>query len=135
LLESNGRIVAKVAPIVSKENLQRIMVDTVCPKATMVSDAFRVYNGLGKRFKHIIINHSDGIYVENGFTTNGIENYWSVLKRGIYGIYHSVSRKHLQRYCDEFSFRYNSKHITDDERFENSVKNSQGRLKYKHLIR
>lgn len=70
----------------------------------------------------------------NGFHTNGIENFWNVLKRGIYGIYHQVSRKHLQRYCDEFGARYNTRELKDNQRFELSVQKSNGRLKYKQLI-
>jgi hypothetical protein len=63
-----------------------------------------------------------------------MEGYWSILKRGIYGIYHQVSPKHLQRYCDEFAARYNTRKVADHERFEQSVKNSEGRLKYNDLI-
>ena len=73
-------------------------------------------------------------YHKNGFHTNTVEGFFSILKRGIYGIYHSVSPWHLQRYCDEFASRYNSRKITDDERFELSIKNSDGRLKYNQFI-
>lgn len=73
-------------------------------------------------------------YVVNGFHTNGIENYWSLLKRGIYGIYHSASPKHLQRYCDEFSFRYNTRKLTDCERFNLTLTRMEGRLTHKQLI-
>jgi len=105
------------------------MVKTVSKDAIMVSDAFKVYNRLKEQYKHVIVNHTAGEYVLNGFHTNGIENYWSVLKRGIYGIYHQVSVKHLQRYCDEFSARYNTRDLKDCERFQLSVQNSDGRLK------
>jgi ISXO2-like transposase domain len=66
--------------------------------------------------------------------TNNIEGFWAVLKRGVYGIYHQVSPKHLKRYCNEFSYRYNSRQIADNEIFEISLKNTNGRLKYKDLI-
>jgi len=81
-----------------------------------------------------VVNHSQDEYVKDGFHTNSIEGFWSLLKRGIYGIYHQVSEKHLQRYCDEFAARYNTRKIADNERFQNAVQNSEGRLKYNQLI-
>jgi hypothetical protein len=73
-------------------------------------------------------------YVNGSFHTNSIENFWSLLKRGIIGIFHQVSAKHLQRYCDEFASRYNTRQIKDHERFEFVVSHSDGRLKYADLI-
>lgn len=71
---------------------------------------------------------------ENKFHTNNIENFWSLLKRGIVGIYHFTSIKHLSRYCDEFAHRYNTRNIKDNDRFDFNISNSEGRLKYKDLI-
>jgi ISXO2-like transposase domain len=70
----------------------------------------------------------------NGYHTNGMENYWSLLKRGIYGIYHQVTPKHLQAYCDEFSFRFNSRKMKDADRFKMSLQKLEGRLTYKTLV-
>lgn len=66
--------------------------------------------------------------------TNLVENFWSVMKRGVYGTYHQISFKHLQRYCDEFSYRYNTRKIKDNERFELTLKRVEGRLSYKTLV-
>ena len=66
--------------------------------------------------------------------TNNVEAFWSVMKRGVYGIYHQISYKHLQRYCDEFSYRYNSRKLNDGERFELTLKQLEGRLSYKQLV-
>ena len=63
-----------------------------------------------------------------------MENYWSVLKRCIYGIYHQVSEKQLQRYCDEFAFRFNSRKMKDNDRFELTLSRLAGRLKYDDLV-
>jgi hypothetical protein len=70
----------------------------------------------------------------NNFHTNSIEGFWSLLKRGIFGIYHSVSPKHLNKYCDEFSYRYNTRNIADASRFTLSLGKANGRLTYKRLI-
>lgn len=102
----------------------------------MVTDSYSMYAYLSKggEFTHVVVNHSTGQYVNGKFHTNGIENFWSQLKRGIYGIYHQVSPWHLQRYCDEFAARYNSRTVTDNERFEGVLKGSEGRLTYNKLI-
>ena len=80
------------------------------------------------------MNHTRGEYVRNTLHTNSIEGYWSQFKQSIYGIYHQVSPKHLNRYCDENSYRYNSREITDMERFSVSLTQTEGRLTYKRLI-
>jgi hypothetical protein len=64
-----------------------------------------------------------------------IENFWSLLKRGVIGIYHYTSAKHLDRYCTEFAHRYNTRKIKDNDRFDFNISNSEGRLKYKDLIK
>ncbi len=81
-----------------------------------------------------MVNHGQEEYVRGAFHTNTIEGYWSFLKRGIYGIYHHVSAKHLQRYCDEFSYRYNTRDIGDNERFVLSFRTSERRLTYNKLV-
>jgi hypothetical protein len=80
-------------------------------------------------------NHINGEYVSGKAHTNTIEGFWSIMKRGIYGIYHSVSHKHLNRYCNEFGYRYNTRQLSGVERFEDAVKNvSNARITYKGLI-
>jgi hypothetical protein len=62
---------------------------------------------MGKNYDHRRINHAEKIYVMGDIHTNTIEGFWSLLKRGIGGVYHSVSTKYLQTYCDEYAYRYN----------------------------
>ena len=101
----------------------------------LVTDGFGAYNGLKNEFKdHIIVNHEQDEWVKGEFHTNTIEGFWSLLKRGVYGIYHSVSPKHLNRYSDEFSFRYNTRKMKDGERFKHTFSLVEGRLTYKELI-
>ena len=90
------------------------------------------YNAL-LRFNHAIVKHGEGIYVVGGAHTNTIEGFWSLLKRGIVGIYHQVSVKHLDKYIDEFEFRYNSRTLTEGERFASMLSLTEKRLTYNEL--
>lgn len=98
----------------------------------MVSDRLSMYAFLGNdnNFRHVVVDHSKGEYVKGGFHTNGFENFWSHLKLGIIGTFHQVSPQHLQRYCDEFAARYNSRDIKDQEMCDWTLQSSDGRLKY-----
>jgi transposase-like protein len=134
LLERDGKVVAFVVPDTKAKTIKPIMRKLVGKDATIVTDAYKSYNGLEKEFKHIVVKHVDGRYVvDNTFHTQNIENFWSLFKRGIIGNYHFVSPKHLQRYCAEFSLRYNTRKLTDSDRFHNTLVNCKGRLKYDDL--
>lgn len=136
IVETGGKVVVKVTDWVSKKNAKALIEKHVETGSTVTTDGYTMYAYLGRdeKFKHVMVDHSSGQYVNSGFHTNGIENFWSLLKRGIIGIFHQVSPWHLQKYCDEFASRYNSRLITDCERFAVSVGNSRGRLKYNQLI-
>jgi len=100
-----------------------------------MTDELNSYTDLDIDFlHHYSVNHGKKEYVRGRVHTNGIESFWALLKRGIFGIYHSVSKKHLDKYVDEFEFRFNSKHIKDVERFSMMLKACDGRLMYKNLI-
>ena len=83
---------------------------------------------------HSVVKHNQGQYVNGRIHTNTIEGFWSLLKRGIFGIYHFTSKKHLQMYVDEFVFRYNSRKIGESERFNLLLQNIENRITYKELI-
>lgn len=100
----------------------------------VVTDEWLGYKNLSKDFNHVVINHRENEYVRGGFTTNNVENFWSLLKRGIYGIYHQVSPKHLNKYCDEFAFRFNARNTSTNDKFDFSLINSS-KLTYKELIK
>jgi transposase-like protein len=136
IVETGGKVVVKVSTWMTKRMAQELIEKHVQEGSNMVTDGYSMYAFLGRddRFKHFIVDHKAGHYVNSGFHTNGIENFWSILKRGIIGIFHQVRPQHLQRYCDEFAARYNTRKIKDHERFELYVKNSDGRLKYAQLI-
>lgn len=136
IVETGGNVSVKVTEWVTRQEVKNLIDTTVQKGSTMVTDGYAMYAYLknSKEFTHVVVDHSKGQYVRGGFHTNGIENFWSLLKRGIIGIFHQVSPWHLQRYCDEFAARYNSRKITDADRFALSVRNSAGRLKYAQLI-
>lgn len=112
LIETGGKVITSVTPWVTRRAAEKLIRENMDIHAIMVTDAYGIYSRVGQSFQHVIVNHSNGVYKdESGFHTNGIENFWSLLKRDIYGIYHQVSRKHLQRYCDEFAGRFNTRKI------------------------
>ena len=85
-------------------------------------------------YDHKVVKHSANQYVNGRVHTNTIEGFWSLLKRGIFGIYHFTSKKHLQYYVDEFVFRFNTRHGSENERFNLLLQNIENRITYKELI-
>ena len=107
----------------------------VAPSATVITDAHLGYKGLDEEFQaHESVNHLAMEFRRGIAYTNSIEGFFSVFKRTIFGTYHQVSPKHLHRYCVETSYRFNSRKITDAERFRIVMSNPEGRLTYKELI-
>lgn len=136
IIETGGKVVVKVSEFISKKEAKKIIDQHVAQSATMVTDGYAMYAYLsrGTQFTHVVVDHKNGQYVNGGFHTNSIEGFWGLLKRGIIGIFHQVSPWHLQRYCDEFAARFNTRGLKDAERFILSLQNSEGRLKYNQLI-
>jgi transposase-like protein len=114
IVERGGsrRVRAIAASDVTRKTLHGIAKEFIMPASTIFTDELPAYHGLDKinGYAHRRINHSAGVYVQGDVHTNTIEGFWSLLKRGIGGVYHSVSAKHLQSYLDEYSFRYNRRH-------------------------
>jgi transposase len=110
MVERGGRVIAKVTPDVKSKTILPIVAEKVLPSSIIYTDEYTIYDNvgwMGKNYQHRRINHSAKVYVMGNIHTNTIEGFWSLLKRGIGGVYHSVSAKYLQSYCDEYSFRYN----------------------------
>jgi transposase-like protein len=129
-----GDIHTKVVPNTKASTLKPIISEMVENGSIVVTDEWLGYKNLSKDFNHVVINHRENEYVRGGFTTNNVENFWSLLKRGIYGIYHQVSPKHLNKYCDEFAFRFNARNTSTNDKFDFSLINSS-KLTYKELIK
>lgn len=134
ILERDNKVVVAHVPDTSAESLQPIIYERVEAGAIINTDEWTGYNGLNEIYKHQIVNHGRGEYVTGNSHTNTLEGFWSLLKRGIYGIYHQVSPKHLERYCEEFAYRYNTRRMKDSKRFNHALKQSSGRLSYNQLV-
>lgn len=134
-LQREGKVTTQIVKDTTAESLINAVKENVETGSIMVSDENQSYNGLGKDYKHVSVNHSQQEYVRGAAHTNTLEGFWSLLKRQIVGIHHSVSPKHLQRYCNEAAYRYNAKAVAQDERFRGSLKNCEKRLTYKQLIK
>lgn len=113
--KSNGRsaqLRVSVVPNNSPDALIPHIDVKVLPESTVYTDEWVAYDGLGKRgYRHKRIRHRQKVYVSGEVHTNTIEGFWSLLRRGISGVYHGVSTKHLQAYVDEYVFRYNNRDI------------------------
>jgi len=134
LVERGGRVRGFHVANVGAKALRPILVTKVDRASYLMTDEAPTYASIGREFGgHGSVNHSIDEYVRGGFWhTNTVENYFSILKRGIFGTYHHVSPKHLKRYVGEFDFRYNAREITDTERGDLALKGIEGkRLTYR----
>ena len=133
LVERGGELRAQKVDHVSAKNIKSIIREHVSPSATLMTDKYTIYNGLDQEFAgHEIVDHGMGEYVNGNAHTNTLEGWFALLKRGVTGTFHHVSEQHLDRYVDEFAFRYNRREITDAERTVSAIKKIGGkRLKYK----
>src|SRR6185437_1493527 len=110
MVERGGKVIARVTKDVSSKAVFPIIAERNLPASTVYTDFYATYDHLGEMpqgYDHQRINHSAKVYVMGDIHTNTIEGFWSLLKRGIGGVYHNVSEKYLQMYCDEYSYRYN----------------------------
>lgn len=138
LVERGGKVRSFHVPSVTGANLKPIIRAHVDRKTRIHTDEFGAYSKLGKEFAaHETVTHGAHEYVRGDVTTNTIEGYFSILKRGLTGIYQCVSEQHLQRYVDEFDFRYNNREslgVNDEERAVAVLKQIHGkRLTYRRI--
>jgi transposase-like protein len=133
LLERGGKVRTKVIPNRKRTALQAEVRKHVEAGAALYTDALPSYSGLAQEYAHQVVDHAVE-YVNGRVHINGLENFWSLLKRGISGTYVSVEPFHLFRYLDEQSFRFNNRKLTDAERFDIAVRGVTGkRLTFNEL--
>jgi len=135
--ERGGKVVAMPVAGIDAESLQKPIIEHAEIGSTIHTDEAPAYKALGGvYFNHASVNHSAGEYVRDSVSTNGIESVWAVMKRGVYGVYHHTSRKHLARYVDEFTFRLNDGNVKRHTlaRLDSFVDSVSGkRITYKDL--
>lgn len=134
MVERQGKLNARTVENVQEETLTAEIIKNVKETANLYTDEWLGYRNISKIYKHSIVNHNAREYVNGEAYTNTIEGFWSLLKRGIYGIYHFTTKKHLQKYIDEFVFRYNTRKHTEIERFDLLLLNMGVRTTYKGLV-
>src|SRR5258708_16594190 len=131
ILERGGKRRTKIVADRQQKTLHGAVRENVKAGAELFTDTFGAYKGLQGEFEHQVVDHALR-YVDGRVHTNGIENFWSLLKRGLAGTYVAVEPFHLFRYLDEQSFRYNNRatkenKVTDADRFDIAVSNMVGK--------
>ncbi len=133
ILERKGRVRAHVVDTTRRTILHKKVRENVEARSEVFTDALQSYTGLADDYEHQVIDHAKA-YVEGNVHTNGLENFFSLLKRMIHGTYVSVDPAHLHSYLDEQTFRYNERKDTDGQRFNKVIGGIRGkRLTYKQL--
>lgn len=129
LIERGGKVRSRHVPKVTSRIVGKIISQQIEQASYIMTDESPIYPKIAAEFGgHGTVNHSIKEYVRGGFWhTNTAENYFSILKRGIYGVYQAVSEKHLKRYLGEFDFRYNHRDVSDFERAAIAMKGAAGK--------
>lgn len=133
MVERKGKLVSHVINDAKSSTLTPAVLNIVDKSSIVYTDEWKGYNTIDKLYNHLFVKHKDNEFVNGRVYTNTIENFWGLLKRGLLGIYHKVSRKHLQMYIDEFVFRYNTRYEDDSNRFDTLLRNTGRRLRYYEL--
>lgn len=134
LVERDGRARAKVIPNIGGGTLQMAVKQHVDRSARVMTDDLASYRGLKNSFAggHYVVRHSKQEYARGDVNTNTVESYFSLLKRGVIGSFHHISKEHMNRYLNEFSWRWNHRNATDSDRTYAAIKLTAGcRLMYK----
>jgi transposase-like protein len=132
----DGEVRAQVVPSVGMADLHKEIKSNVAQGATLYTDKWVAYRGLTAQFKHSTVDHGAKQYVNGDCHTNGIESFWALFKRGYHGVYHHMSKKHLHRYVNEFTFRVNRRTRTMQSVFSDVLDRvtDSPQLPYKTLI-
>jgi len=137
MIQRGGGVRPKIVADVTAESLKATIRENVHPSARVMTDEWSGYRGLTKDgWNHDSVRHSTHEYVRGDVHTNSIEGFWGMVRRGLDGIYHSVSHEHLHRYLSEFQFRYNNRHLTDGDRTVAAIRGANHkRLLYKDSVK
>lgn len=129
LVERGGKVRSFHVPSVAANTLKPIMKEQIARDTAIMTNDFGSYFDLGDDFNsHDVVRHSKNEYVRGRIHTNTVENYFSILKCGLRGVYQHVGANHLRRYIGEFDFRYNNRNISDSERAMIALKGFEGKM-------
>lgn len=133
----HAKVKATVVPNTKMRTLEKEVYENVQKGTKLYTDRFLSYARMNTFFNHEAVDHGNGEYVRGDVHTNGIESFWATFKRGYVGVYHQMSDKHLQRYVDEFAYRFNSRILSYEELFADVVSkvSKSQTLPYKVLIK
>lgn len=133
--ERSGKVKASTVENTSREDLHEFVRENISPGSTLYTDEHSGYDNLCG-YNRESVNHSSGEYVRGDVHTNGIESFWSLFKRGYYGVFHHFSNKHIHRYIAEFEMRWNMSIFAQTQRFDSMLESISGiRLTYSQLIK
>lgn len=135
MIERGGKITANVVENVTMRTIEKQIVENVQIGSQLYTDDFMSYSQIGRLYPHDAVRHGKGEYVRGEVHSNSIESFWALFKRGYVGTYHHMSKKHLQKYVDEFTYRFNTRAVDFALVFSDMVHNvaSAGTLSYKTL--
>lgn len=135
LVERGGRVRAQAVGSVSGKTLKSAIREYVRKDARLMTDEWSGYQGLKREFAdHKTVKHAAGEYVNGEAHVNTAESFFALLKRGVHGTFHHISKRHLNRYCHEFGFRWDRRHLTDGQRTVAALQAAEGkRLTYRGL--
>ncbi len=136
MIQRGGEVRVTVVPDVKVSTIEKNIIANVEKGSNVYTDDFLSYMVLKKLYKHGVVKHGKGEYVKGDVHSNSAESFWALFKRGYHGTYHIMSRKHVQRYVNEFCFRYNRRSLEMHELFSELVANvsGSGKMPYKKLI-
>jgi len=136
MVQRGGNVRAEVMPTVNGKNLRKAMRENISKSAKLFTDESRIYSRVGNDFpSHETVNHSVGEYVRGDASTNAVESFFAILRRGLIGTFHSVSPEHLHRYIGEFEYKYNTRQMNDGERLSLAIQKGDGkRLMYSEQV-
>src|ERR1700686_2407538 len=139
MVQRGGDVRFRMLEKVTAENLSNFIAENADLSCRMITDEFNLYTKVGRKFEggHEVVTHSAGEYVRAGTDvhSNSIEGVFSLIRRGVMGTFHSVSRKHLPNYLNEFQFRWNTRKMDDGQRVAAAIKKVDGkRLQYRESV-
>jgi transposase-like protein len=139
MVQRGGDVRFQMLERITAENLGKFVAENADLSCRMITDDFNLYRKVGRKFEggHEVVTHSAGEYVRPGtdIHSNSIEGVFSLIRRGVMGTFHSVSRKHLPNYLNEFQFRWNTRKMDDGQRVAKAIKQIDGkRLEYRQSV-